>query len=104
MTNADDAVWIAAGGNRVEGSLATAARYETPVLPGTEHVAPVVHAVPGAPAAERPLATDPAPIGSARAVASTFEAAVRVTSPPVACTVPCTAARVAPTLVPFESS
>ena len=60
MTDADDAVWIAAGGTRVEGSLATAARYETPVLPGTEHVAPVVHAVPDAPAAERPLATDPA--------------------------------------------
>ena len=45
----DDATWIAAGGTRVEGSLATAARYEAPMLPGTEQptpAPPVVHAVP----------------------------------------------------------
>lgn len=60
MTDADDAVWIAAGGNRVEGSLATAARYEAPMVPGIEPVAPVVHAVPDAPSGERPVAPAPA--------------------------------------------
>jgi len=62
MTDSDDAVWIAAGGTRVEGSLATAARYEAPMLPGTEHVAPAVHAVPNTPRDQSPPGPAPDPI------------------------------------------
>ena len=61
MTDSDDAVWIAAGGTRVEGSLATAARYEAPMLPGTEHVAPAVHAVPNTPRDQSPPGPAPDP-------------------------------------------
>lgn len=55
MNDSDDAVWIAAGGARVEGSLATATRYEAPMLPGAEQLTPAppaVHAVPRVPGAE----------------------------------------------------
>ena len=60
MSQADDAVWIAAGGTRVEGSLAAAVSYgEPPVLPGTEQLTvpppPAVQPVPGGSPAEPPV-------------------------------------------------
>ena len=64
MTDTDDARWIAAGGTRVEGSLATAARYEAPMLPGTEQLTPpppAVHALPNQPSVEPGPAIAPAP-------------------------------------------
>ncbi|HEY5879448.1 MAG TPA: AAA family ATPase [Nakamurella sp.] len=65
MTEPDDAVWIAAGGTRVEGSLAAAVTYqeriEQPTLPGTEPLT-VVHSAPVDAPAAVPFETASAPV------------------------------------------